>query len=62
MENGVKKVNEIVKGDIVKTCSGVSKVVCVLKMKCDNNMNNLVELEGGLLITPFHPVRINGTW
>lgn len=63
MANGtIKEVCEIIKGDSVKTCLGESKVVCVVRGTCLDNLNSLVELDGGLLITPYHPVRINNVW
>jgi len=37
------------------------KVKCVVRTRCTNNLQELVELEGGILVTPWHPVRAKGT-
>jgi len=34
----------------------------VVEIKCKDNLMGLVELEGGLIITPKHPVLIKGVW
>lgn len=58
-----KKCDEIVKGDIIKCNSKKSAVVlCVIKMKCENNICDMVELEGGLKITPYHPILYDNDW
>jgi hypothetical protein len=63
MANGKEKMaKEISKGDMVKTNKGKSKVRCVLKTKLIENKGYFIELDSGLLITPWHPVRINGEW
>jgi len=62
MANGKQKmVKDITKGSRVMTPSGKAEVLCVVKTHCLGNTTSLVQL-GGLLITPFHPVRINGKW
>lgn len=63
MANGNQKMaKEIVKGDLVKTDKGESKVKCVLKTKLLNNTGHFIKLDSGLLVTPWHPVKINGEW
>jgi len=64
MANGtIKKVEEIKKDDLVSSTDGKSsKVLCVVKSYCHNGKAQLVELEGGLLITAWHPVRIENRW
>jgi hypothetical protein len=61
---GIKSVKEITKGDRVMTSSRdkSAEVLCVVKTHSDQGMTDLVELEGGLLITPYHPVRLDGKW
>jgi Mg-chelatase subunit ChlD len=62
-DNSFKKCEEIVKGDIIKCNSKKSAVVlCVIKMKCENNMCDMVELKDGLKITPYHPVIYDNDW
>jgi len=39
-----------------------AKVVCVVKTRFENGKTELVRLTGGLVATPYHPVRMNGTW
>lgn len=63
-DGSVKRVEEIVRGDLVMAGSAraAARVACVVKGSCEDNLNNFVALEGGLLITPYHPVRVNGEW
>jgi hypothetical protein len=37
-------------------------VVCVVVTPCASNTAFFVEFPGGLSITPYHPVRLNGRW
>jgi len=64
MANYTKKcVKDIRKNNLVMSTNGnTAKVLCVLKTKCYKNRAHLVELESGLLITPWHPIRINNLW
>lgn len=56
-----KLVQDIKKGDEVLGANGEpAKVVCVVKTVCENNKARLVELESGLKITPWHPIRLGG--
>jgi len=59
----VKQCQDIKKDDLVVSSNGtVSKVICVIKSLCKGNKADLVELQGGLLVTPWHPVRIGNVW
>jgi len=64
MDDGSKKrVGEIKKGDVVQCWNQkTASVVCVVKTHTQNNVADLVTLDSGLLVTPWHPVRINGQW
>jgi Mg-chelatase subunit ChlD len=64
MANGTyKRVSEIKKGDMVATLNNQhAEVLCVMKIHCEKNQADLVEIEGGLLITPFHPIKIGDRW
>jgi len=64
MANGSKKnVKEIRKDDFIMSTNGVpAKVSCVVKYNCYGNKIQLVEIKGGLLITPWHPVKIDNKW
>ena len=64
MENQTyKKVEEIVKGDILFTCNinnseieyNSSEIECVVKTKCENGKINMVTHDK-LRITPYHPI------
>jgi hypothetical protein len=61
-DGNLKRVSQITRGDYVKTCFGEGKVACTLRGSCLGNLSKLVELKGGLLITPYHPIRINRVW
>jgi Mg-chelatase subunit ChlD len=51
-------IDQIVAGDTLHTGQGAAaKVICVVVTECAGRMQDLVELEGGVLVTPWHPVR-----
>mmetsp|Transcript_14356 Transcript_14356/g.21909 ORF Transcript_14356/g.21909 Transcript_14356/m.21909 type:complete len:728 (-) Transcript_14356:82-2265(-) len=55
-------ISQVRAGDLVlDDCDNPTRVVCMIKTKCENKRENLVELEGGVLVTPWHPVRLRGT-
>jgi len=59
-----KNVSEIRAGDLVH-CSGFESggiIECVIKTKINSRSTLFVQLEGGLLVTPWHPVIWNGNW
>ena len=58
-DGGVKTVRDISKGDRVH---GGGEVLCTIQTLCENDRCELVEMDGGLLITPYHPIRIDGVW
>lgn len=64
MANGSRKlVAEVQKHDrVALPDGGVAEVVCVVKTACADAQAILCELGDGLLITPYHPVRVNGRW
>jgi len=63
-----QRVDQVRKGDLVKTTSPegdhvvVASVICVVKTHCFDNKAKLVKLKSGLVVTPWHPVRIDGEW
>lgn len=62
MSNGtLKKIKDIVKDDIVKTPSGSSRILCVLKTSI-NSVIPMMHFPRGLIITPYHPIRIDKEW
>lgn len=62
-DKSTKLVQDIVKGDEVITPNNCKATVrCVIKTITTNGIENLVMFEDGLLITKWHPVRINGEW
>uniref|UniRef100_UPI003980FEF5 hypothetical protein n=1 Tax=Salmonella sp. s51228 TaxID=3159652 RepID=UPI003980FEF5 len=58
----LKEVQEVVKGDIIKTPNSFSEVSCVVKTYCSDGKTALVKLDDGLKITPWHPIRVEGQW
>jgi len=56
-----KLVRECKQGDEVRTCKGSSRIRCVVKTNVAPE-TELCELSSGLLLTPWHPVRVNGEW
>ena len=71
-DGSLKTVASIAKGDEIQTPGNKSaRVRCVVKTHTKNGRCELVELEQeggaaetrkGLLVTPWHPVRIDGKW
>ena len=69
MEDGSSKACAAVRqGDRV-ACGGVgngissARVKCVIKTLCRDGKTDLVQLPGGLLVTPYHPVQsAEGKW
>jgi hypothetical protein len=58
-----KQVKSIVAGDQVYCQGGKpSRVACVVKTQCGNGKACLAAFEGGLLVTPYHPVKMGGQW
>jgi len=64
MADGTQKlVSEVKKGDLVATLNNqLAEVLCVMKIRCLQSQIDLVAIEGGLLITPFHPIKIADKW
>jgi hypothetical protein len=57
----IKLVKDITKSDIVKSLSGYSEVLCVVRTKYNKKIN-MIKLESGLIITPWHPIFYNDEW
>ena len=72
MANGsVKAIKDLQKGDLVSTLSNVydssspvveASVVCVLQTNIIGGKTELVTLDNGLKVTPWHPIYIYGAW
>ena len=66
--HGPKSVSELSRGDEVMIAAGtgdtttVATVACVVVTPCTDGVAFFVEFPGGLAITPYHPVRVNGRW
>uniref|UniRef100_A0A6B2KYL0 VWFA domain-containing protein n=1 Tax=Arcella intermedia TaxID=1963864 RepID=A0A6B2KYL0_9EUKA len=59
----IVKVKDVRKGDELRGPGGVpARVRCVVKTKIEGSCTALVEFEGGLKITAWHPVRLEGQW
>lgn len=59
----LQRVDELRKGQRVSVPGdGSAEVVCVIKTRCPTGHAELVSLPGGLLITAYHPVRVDGRW
>jgi len=58
-----KKIKHVEKGDLIKSLHGLeAKILCVIKNPVSKNHVEMVQLKGGLKITPWHPIRLNGVW
>ena len=62
-DGSCKCVSSLRKGDHVSgPNNSIATVRCVVKTHCAGGKCELVELASGLVITPWHPVRIRGDW
>jgi len=63
-DNSTKEVQQVVAGDFVSTnlAGEGAKVLCVVKTEVREGKLNLVAFEGGLLVTPYHPIKIKDEW
>jgi hypothetical protein len=66
-DGSTKLVSEVKAGDLVQSSlkgpkGPGAKVVCVTKSETKNGVTPLVRLAGGVLLTPYHPVRMGGKW
>nr|QBK86047.1 MAG: von willebrand factor type A domain protein [Marseillevirus LCMAC101] len=58
-----KKVSDVQRGDEISTGTGKNaKVVCVVKTLVNRCSVKLVKFPDGLVITEYHPVRIDDVW
>ena len=62
-----KKIGKVQKDDILMTLDengefNKAKVVCVVETTITKGLREMVSLENGLLITPWHPIMKNGNW
>lgn len=64
MANGtVKLVKNLVKGDRIATPSGKGAAIrCVVRTSTFEGKTDMCLLNGGLTITPGHPVKLQGEW
>jgi len=69
LANGTRKpTSELRKGDIVATLVGdkmenaTATIECVVKTRIDHSFADLTNFEGGLTITQWHPIYLDGKW
>ena len=62
-DNTSKLVRDVKSGDVVASSNGDSATVkCVVKTVSRAGKAQLVKMGSGLLVTPYHPIRVNGQW
>jgi len=54
-------ISQVQPGQKVMTSQGSAIVKCVVETPCPGGTESLVELDGGVLVTPWHPVRRAGS-
>lgn len=60
---GSRRLCDVRAGDCVKGSDGiVAEVECVVRSRCPEGLATLVEVEHGIRLTPYHPVKIDGCW
>tara|TARA_B000000475_G_scaffold268571_1_gene261264 strand:+ start:9216 stop:9860 length:645 start_codon:yes stop_codon:yes gene_type:complete len=61
--NSYKNIADIIKGDKVYDKNyNLCTIICLVKIKCNNNKCDMIKLDNGPIITPFHPIYINDNW
>ena len=56
-------VRDLRQGAQVLTLDGAAEVMCVVRTRCEaDSGQGLVEVAPGLLLTPGHPIRVDGHW
>jgi len=62
-DGSYKQVKNLVKGDKIASSKGQQATInCVIKTSTNRGMADMCQLEGGLLITPGHPVKLQNQW
>lgn len=64
MADGTTKlVKEVKKGELIASDeNSVSRVICVVKTHIKSGRAIMCKLPGGIKITPWHPIRVDGKW
>lgn len=60
VDGSKKDISELKSGDKVMSGGKVATVSCIVETECYDGIEPLVELDGGVLVTPWHPVRKTG--
>jgi len=59
----VRSVCDLKQGDFIASSDGGSaEIICVVRSECLGKRAELVEVSKGTRLTPFHPVKVGGTW
>jgi len=59
----VRLVYELKQGDLIAAPDGGSaEILCVVRTECLGKSAELVEVSKGMRVTPYHPVKVGGTW
>jgi len=63
VDGSSRHLGEVRRGDLLETAGGGhAQVACVVRTRAPESRFLLTELPGGLRITPYHPVRLDGKW
>jgi hypothetical protein len=58
MQNSTQKISTLKKGDITST----GKIECIVRTKCHDNKMQYCRTDKNLLITKYHPMKLNGIY
>ena len=66
-DGSTKILKNLNKGDRILSCDlnnelQFASIICILEIKITNGTRELVNLDGGLNITPWHPIKYNNKW
>jgi len=56
------KIKNLKKNMLVKVENGWDRIRCIIKIKCKNDKSCLSLLDNNLLITPWHPIKMDNKW
>jgi hypothetical protein len=66
-DGNIKKLKDLQKDDLIMSYTRnneitSAKVVCIFETKITMGIHEYVDLDNGLYVTPWHPIKYNGEW
>ena len=66
-DGSIKILKNLKKGDKILSCDlnnipQIASIICILEIKITYGIREMVDFEGGLYITPWHPIKYKNKW